>query len=191
VLLFVGTTLAFFPMHLLGLDGMVRRIVDYAPNPGWTELNFTSTIGAFIIAISMLPFLWNVFTALRQPRSASDDPWDGYTLEWATTSPPPPYNFDALPPVRSERPLFDLKHGAVVAHAVALPAVAGTTHDETRADAPEENLGEPIEGHNAQAAAGDVQPGVSEAAPDAVPHAARKGRTKAKDADAPTKDDTK
>jgi cytochrome c oxidase subunit 1 len=191
VLLFVGTNLAFFPMHLLGLDGMVRRIVDYAPNPGWTELNFTSTIGAFIIAFSMLPFLWNVFTTLRQPRTAPDDPWDGYTLEWATTSPPPPYNFDSLPPVRSERPLFDLKHGAVEGHAVALPAVAGTTHDETRADAPEENLGEPIEGHNAQADAGDVQPGVSEAAPDATPHAARKSKTKTKDNDLPKKEDTK
>ncbi|HEY7024614.1 MAG TPA: cytochrome c oxidase subunit I [Candidatus Limnocylindrales bacterium] len=191
LLLFIGTNLAFFPMHLLGLDGMVRRIVDYAPNPGWTELNFTSTIGAFIIAISMLPFLWNVFITLRQPRTAPDDPWDGYTLEWATTSPPPTYNFDALPPVRSERPLFDLKHGAVAAHAVALPAVAGTTHDETRADAPEENLGEPIEGHSEQANAGDVQPGVSEAAPDAVPHAARKRRVKVKDTDLPKKEDTK
>jgi cytochrome c oxidase subunit 1 len=138
VLMFVGTNLAFFPMHLLGLDGMVRRIVDYAPNPGWTELNFTSTIGAFTIAVSILPFLWNVFITLRSPRTAEDDPWDGNTLEWATTSPPPPYNFDTLPPVRSERPLFDLKHGALAAHAVALPAVAGTTHDETRADAPDE-----------------------------------------------------
>jgi len=69
--------------------------------------------------------------------------------------------------------LFDLKHGAVAAHGVALPAVAGTTHDETRADAPEEFLGEPIEGHADQADAGDVQPGVSEVAPDALPHAER------------------
>jgi cytochrome c oxidase subunit 1 len=173
LLLFVGTNLAFFPQHLLGLDGMIRRIIDYAPNPGWTELNFTSTIGAFMIALSILPFLWNVFITLRGPRTGEDDPWDGYTLEWATTSPPPPYNFDALPPIRSERPLFDLKHGAVEAHAVALPAVAGTTHDETRGDAPEEHLGEPIEGHAGPTDAGDVQPGVSEAAPDAISHADR------------------
>ena len=139
VLMFVGTNLAFFPMHLLGLDGMVRRIVDYAPNPGWTELNLTSTIGAYTIAVAMLPFLWNVFITLRSPKTAGDDPWDGNTLEWATTSPPPPYNFDTLPPVRSERPLFDLKHGAVAAHAVALPATAGTNpNDETPADAPDE-----------------------------------------------------
>ena len=188
VLLFVGTNLAFFPMHLLGLDGMVRRIVDYAPNPGWTELNFTSTVGAFIIAISILPFLWNVFTTLRKPATAPDDPWDGYTLEWATTSPPPPYNFDVLPPIRSERPLFDLKHGAVEAHGVALPAIAGTTHDETRADAPEEVLGEPIEGHTPATDAGDVQPGVSETAPDAVSHSRRRTREKA---DLPKKDDSK
>jgi cytochrome c oxidase subunit I len=173
LLLFIGTNLAFFPQHILGLDGMIRRIVDYAPNPGWTELNFLSTIGAFLIGLSIIPFLWNVFVTLRMPRTALDDPWDGNTLEWATTSPPPPYNFDVLPPIRSERPLFDLKHGAVAAHGVALPAVAGTTHDETRADAAEELLGEPIEGHADQADAGDVQPGVSEVAPDAVPHAER------------------
>jgi cytochrome c oxidase subunit I len=136
VLLFVGTNLAFFPMHLLGLDGMVRRIVDYAPNPGWTELNFTSTVGAFIIAISVVPFLWNVFTTLRQPQTAPDDPWDGYTLEWATTSPPPPYNFDTLPKIRSERPLFDLKHPAESTHsAAALPAVTATATDTTTKEA--------------------------------------------------------
>jgi len=78
-----------------------------------------------------------------------------------------------LPPVRSERPLFDLKHGAVAAHGVALPAHAGETHDETRADAPEEVLGEPREGHAPQIAAGEVTPEVSAAAPGATPHAER------------------
>ena len=170
VLLFVGTNLAFFPQHLLGLDGMIRRIVDYAPNPGWAELNFLSTIGAFMIAVSTLPFLWNVFVTLRKPQDAGDDPWDGNTLEWATTSPPPPYNFESLPPIRSERPLFDLKHGAVMDHAAALPAGAGETHDETRADPPEESLGEPLEGHDAGEARGEATPEVSEAAPDAVTH---------------------
>jgi cytochrome c oxidase subunit 1 len=180
VLLFVGTNLAFFPQHLLGLDGMIRRIVDYAPNPGWLELNFISTIGAFMIGLSVVPFMWNVFITLRGPRNAGDDPWDGNTLEWATTSPPPPYNFDVLPPVRSERPLFDLKHGAVAAHAAALPAGRGETHEETRADAPEERLGEPIEGHAPAEARGEATPEVSAAAPDATPHAAR-----------PTKDEEK
>ena len=92
---------------------MIRRIADYSGNAGWTELNFLSTIGAFLIAASVLPFLWNVFITLRRPVDADGDPWDGYSLEWATISPPPPWNFDALPPVRSERPFFDLKHGAV------------------------------------------------------------------------------
>ncbi len=173
VLLFVGTNLTFFPQHLLGLDGMIRRIIDYADNPGWTELNFLSSIGAFMIAVSTLPFLWNVFVTLRTPSDAPDDPWDGNTLEWATTSPPPPYNFDALPPVRSERPLFDLKHGAVLPHGVALPAARGETHDETRADPPEETQGEPLEGHAPAEARGEVTPEVSDAAPDALAHEER------------------
>ena len=178
VLLFVGTNLTFFPQHLLGLDGMIRRIVDYAPNPGWPELNLLSSIGAFMIAASMLPFIWNVFITLRSPRNAPDDPWEGNTLEWATTSPPPNYNFDSLPPIRSERPLFDLRHGAVAGHAVALPAHAGETHDETRADPPEEVLGEPREGHTGATAAGEATPEVSEMAPDATPHADRPTETK-------------
>jgi cytochrome c oxidase subunit 1 len=111
LLFFVGQNLAFFPQHLLGLDGMPRRIQDYSAAAGWTQLNVLSTIGAFMIGISVLPFIWNVFITLRGPRDAADDPWDGYTLEWATTSPPPPYNFDRLPPITSERPLFDLKYG--------------------------------------------------------------------------------
>ncbi len=109
-ILFIGTNLAFFPQHLLGLDGMIRRIADYSANAGWTELNFLSTIGAFVIAVAILLFLWNVFATLRKPADAGDDPWDANTLEWATTSPPPVYNFDHLPPVRSERPVFDMKH---------------------------------------------------------------------------------
>ena len=69
-LMFVGTNLAFFPQHLLGLDRMIRRIIDYAPNPGWAELNFTSTIGAFMIGVSILPFIWNVVATMRGPRDA-------------------------------------------------------------------------------------------------------------------------
>ncbi|MBA2570505.1 MAG: cbb3-type cytochrome c oxidase subunit I, partial [Chloroflexi bacterium] len=168
-LLFIGTNVAFFPQHLLGLDGMIRRVADYAPNTGWMELNFLSTIGAFLIGASVLPFLWNVFITLHGPRDAGDDPWDANTLEWATTSPPPVYNFEALPPVRSERPLFDLKHGAVAAHAVAIPAGSGQTHGEFREDAPEEDLGQPVEGHeDASGEPRDATAEVSQAAPDAT-----------------------
>ncbi len=126
VLMLIGTWVTFFPMHLLGLEGMPRRIADYSPAAGWTDLNTVETIGSFIIAISVLPFMWNVFVTLRGPRDAGDDPWDGYTLEWATTSPPPPYNFDHLPPIRSERPLFDLKYGHGARRALPSASVATT-----------------------------------------------------------------
>jgi heme/copper-type cytochrome/quinol oxidase subunit 1 len=113
-LMFVGFNLTFFPMHMLGIQGMPRRIADYA-NPAWNGWNLLATVGGFIIAFSMLPFLWNVFVSLRNGKVAGDDPWEGNTLEWATSSPPPPYNFDRLPEIRSERPVFDARHG-LVAH---------------------------------------------------------------------------
>ena len=105
----VGFNLTFFPMHLLGLRGMPRRIADYAPNRGWNFLNLLSSIGAYVIAAAMLIFLVNVITTLRKPRNAPDDPWQGNTLEWATSSPPPPHNFDALLPIGSERPVRDAR----------------------------------------------------------------------------------
>jgi cytochrome c oxidase subunit 1 len=116
VLMFVGFNLTFFPMHQLGLAGMPRRIADYASNAGWNDLNLAATIGGFTIAASMLPLLANVFISLRGGKPAGDDPWEANTLEWATSSPPPPYNFDRLPEIRSERPLFDLRHGRTAAH---------------------------------------------------------------------------
>jgi cytochrome c oxidase subunit 1 len=118
VLMFIGFNLTFFPMHILGLSGMPRRIADYASTAGWNELNLAASIGGFVIAASIVPFLVNVAVSLRGGRLAGDDPWEGNTLEWATSSPPPPYNFDHLPEIRSERPLFDLRHGRT--HPVAV-----------------------------------------------------------------------
>jgi cytochrome c oxidase subunit 1 len=116
VLLFIGMNLTFFPMHQLGLAGMPRRIADYAGTSGWSELNLVATAGGFIIALSMLPFFWNVLISLRNGKVAGDDPWEANTLEWATSSPPPPYNFDHLPEIRTERPIFDARHGRTAPH---------------------------------------------------------------------------
>jgi cytochrome c oxidase subunit 1 len=112
-ILFIGANLTFFPMHILGIEGMPRRVADYAQQPGWATINLIETIGSFILGASFLFFLWNVFVSLRSERTHEPDPWQANTLEWATTSPPPPYNFDHLPPIRSERPVFDVRTGAV------------------------------------------------------------------------------
>jgi cytochrome c oxidase subunit 1 len=113
---FIGFNLAFFPMHMLGISGMPRRVADYSPDAGWTLYNLMSTAGAFLIAASILPFLVNVVATFINGERVGDDPWEGNTLEWATTSPPPVYNFDRLPPIRSERPVFDLRHKHDVEH---------------------------------------------------------------------------
>jgi cytochrome c oxidase subunit 1 len=112
---FIGFQLTFFVQHILGLDGMPRRVASYVAADGFTTLNRISTIGAALLGASTLPFLWNVWRTLRRPRDeatvAGDDPWGGHTLEWATSSPPPPENFDRpLPPIRSNRPVWDLHH---------------------------------------------------------------------------------
>src|SRR6266542_5696071 len=116
VLMFIGFNMTFFPMHILGLEGMPRRIAPYASTAGWNQLNLVATVGSIIIAASTLPFLWNVLISLRNGEPAGDDPWECNTLEWATSSPPPPYNFDHLPEIRSERPVFDARHGRTGGH---------------------------------------------------------------------------
>jgi cytochrome c oxidase subunit I len=111
----VGFHLTFFVQHILGLEGMPRRVADYLDSDGFTGLNQISSIGAFLLATSTLPFLWNALQTLRGRLGtvAGDDPWGGQTLEWTTTSPPPAENFAGpLPPIRSQRPAWDLRHGA-------------------------------------------------------------------------------
>jgi cytochrome c oxidase subunit 1 len=107
---FIGFNLTFFPMHILGLLGMPRRIQDYAELPHWVGINQLQTFGALIIALSTAPFLANVVLTLRRKDRDPENPWEGNTLEWYTTSPPPAHNFDSLPEIHSERPLFDLRH---------------------------------------------------------------------------------
>lgn len=107
VLMLIGMNLTFFPQHQLGLNGMQRRIPDYSATSGYEGLNLLSSIGAGLIALSIAVFLVNFFVSMRTGEPAGDDPWRGHTLEWATSSPPPEHNFHRLPPVRSERPVYD------------------------------------------------------------------------------------
>jgi cytochrome c oxidase subunit 1 len=109
-LMFVGFNVTFFGMHLLGLRGMQRRIADYGADLGWTWLNQVSTLGSAVMGVAVALFLWSVVQAYRVRLPAGDDPWGGYTLEWITSSPPPEHNFTWLPPIRSERPVFDWRH---------------------------------------------------------------------------------
>jgi cytochrome c oxidase subunit I len=108
-LMVIGTNLTFFPLHILGYEGMARRIANYSPHSGWTNLNEVSTLGSYLIALSVLVFLLNVWRSFRRPDPAPADPWEGHTLEWATTSPPPRGNFESLPKIRSYAPLYDLR----------------------------------------------------------------------------------
>jgi cytochrome c oxidase subunit 1 len=110
ILLFIGFNLTFFPQHDLGLRGMPRRIETYASNLGWNWLNEISSIGAYIAGIGVLVTIVNLFYSYRTGAIAGDNPWDGQTLEWACSSPPADHNFEALPPIRSERPVWDANH---------------------------------------------------------------------------------
>jgi cytochrome c oxidase subunit I+III len=123
-LFFIGFNFTFFPMHYLGLMGMPRRIYTYSADKGWEDLNLLATVGSGIMAVSVALFLVNVFWSRKHGPLAGDNPWDADTLEWATSSPPPSYNFLRLPTVRGRYALWT--------QAVDQPYVTGV-----RADRPE------------------------------------------------------
>ncbi|GGY25347.1 putative cytochrome c oxidase subunit 1-alpha [Streptomyces tanashiensis] len=116
--LFTGFHLTFLVQHWLGAEGMPRRYADYLQADGFTTLNTVSTIGAFLLGISTLPFLYNVWRTWRHGEKVEvDDPWGfGRSLEWATSCPPPRHNFESVPRIRSEAPAFDLHHPEFAAY---------------------------------------------------------------------------
>ena len=106
-LMFIGFNVGFFPMHILGLLGMPRRVYTYPEGMGWDTSNLIITIGAYVLAFGFLLFVWNVVVSLKSGRVAGPNPWDGDSLEWATPSPPPPFNFVVIPTVASRSPLWE------------------------------------------------------------------------------------
>src|SRR5262249_7745659 len=109
-LFLVGFNLTFLTLHFLGFAGMPRRVYTYPAERGWELLHQVATSGVALQIAGVAVFAANVLRSLRRGAPAGDDPWDAWTLEWSTASPPPPYNFAALPVVRSRRPLWDAKH---------------------------------------------------------------------------------
>jgi cytochrome c oxidase subunit I len=123
---FIGFNVTFFPMHILGLMGMPRRVYTYPDKPGWGAINLLETGGTFLLGISVLILVWNIVRSLRMGADAGNDPWDAWTLEWATSSPPSDYNFASAAVVASPRPLRDAK---VNGHVLFPPAAEVARHE--------------------------------------------------------------
>ena len=117
----IGFNMTFFVQHFLGIMGMPRRVFTYPDLPGWGALNMASTVGAFIMGVSVIVFAVNLVISLRGGKLAGDNPWDAWTLEWATTSPPPHDNFERVPPIHGRRPLWDLAHPSAARRARTQP----------------------------------------------------------------------
>jgi cytochrome c oxidase subunit 1 len=122
-LTFIGMNLAFFPMHFIGMLGMPRRIYTYGPELGLATMNLVSTIGAFVIGLGTLVFVVNLWRTRRHGAPAGPDPWGGATLEWSIPSPPPAYNFEAIPTVASRLPRWSVAHPVVAGVPEAHPHV--------------------------------------------------------------------
>jgi len=108
--MFFGFWFQTVPQYVVGLHGMPRRIAIYSASDGFTNLNRISSVGAWLVGLSFVIFLVNMWVSWRKPVPAGANPWDANTLEWATTSPPPHHNFERIPPIRSERPVWDMNH---------------------------------------------------------------------------------
>jgi cytochrome c oxidase subunit 1 len=133
-MLFIGFHTTFLVQHWLGVEGMPRRYADYLPQDGFTTLNQVSTVGAFLLGASTIPFFYNVWISRHAPLVEVDDPWGwGRSLEWATSCPPPRHNFDRIPRIRSESPAFDLHHPEIAAIEMEENLAMGS---EGMADAP-------------------------------------------------------
>jgi cytochrome c oxidase subunit 1 len=137
-LMLIGFNLTFGPFHILGLQGMPRRITSYPPGMGWDFWNFVSTLGAFTIALSILVFMVNAVWSAARGKQAGADPWDGRTLEWSIPSPPPHYNFAEVPHVHARDDLWHRKYSEdrrgrpvpVVAGAAGTHEQVGEHHDD-------------------------------------------------------------
>lgn len=114
--LFAGFNLTFFPMHWLGLNGMPRRIYTYSANQGWDNVNLVCTIGAFLMAIAVVIFFWDLYRTARYGELAGDDPWDARTTEWSIPNPPPVYNFKETPQIKSLDDFWYQKYPETLVH---------------------------------------------------------------------------
>jgi cytochrome c oxidase subunit 1 len=138
-LMFIGFNLTFGPFHLLGLEGMPRRIPTYPADMGWNFWNMVSTIGAFTIALSIATFILNVFLSRARREEAGDDPWDGRTLEWSIPSPPPEYNFATVPLVKDRDDFWHRKY-VTSPDGRPVPVLAGGADATAHDDEPHEHI---------------------------------------------------
>ena len=145
-LLFVGFNLTFFPMHLLGLEGMPRRVYTYQPEMGWGPANLFVSLSSCVVAIGFGMFFWNAIRSARVGQPAGDNPWDAATLEWATSSPPPAYNFARIPVVTSVNPLWNEPDSLPVATGLRLDrrevviTTVGDARPEVRESSPRNSI---------------------------------------------------
>jgi cytochrome c oxidase subunit 1 len=145
-LAFIGFNLAFFPMHILGLQGMPRRVYTYSAEMKWDNLNLLATIGAVILFVSFAIFLWNVIMSYRRGAPAPDNPWNAGTLEWATSSPPAPYNFARIPvvthrePLWAERDILPVTSGLAVDHRQLLLTTVTDARPDMRESSPRPSI---------------------------------------------------